>query len=352
MQLTKNNITELLNKSVELLKNIPTENLKSFQGIDFEVVLQKRLQEAVSILGYENVKEVELVSGHRYPDIVIHTHDTLLGIEVKTSKRKGWSTLGGSIFESTRVKGVEDIVIFFANFNDLSNIEFRFAWMEDCISDVVITHKPRYAIDMDVEDTFFKRAGVEYKELQNNDKPFSLIRDYLKKRSGKSADLWWVDETQENNIDNLGPQSIKRFTALTREEKKRINALLCIIFTEFLSESSTKYERITLFLISKLGIINSSIRDSFSAAGQYEFKGDLIPKYFQKILDPINVEAICREMSTVPVQYLEEYWSEFRPSEPIITQWKRHIVYQIRTNGSLTPKIRDKIINAFDEIFG
>jgi hypothetical protein len=271
---------------------------------------------------------------------------------VKTSKRKGWSTLGGSIFESTRVKGVDNIVIFFANFNDLSNIEFRFAWMEDCISDVVITHKPRYAIDMDVEDTFFKRAGVEYKELQSNDKPFSLIRDYLKKRSGKSADLWWVDETEENNIDNLGPQSIKRFATLTREEKKRINAQLCIIFTEFLSESPPKYERITLFLISKLGIINSSIRDSFSAAGQYEFKGDFIPKYFQKILDPINVEAICREMGAVPAQYLEEYWSEFQPSEPIIIQWKRHVVYQIRTNSSLTPEIRDKIINAVDEIFG
>ncbi|HHY0517767.1 TPA: hypothetical protein ACVU5T_004282 [Vibrio parahaemolyticus] len=352
MQLTKNNITELLDKTVELLKNIPTEDLKSNQGIDFEVVLQKNLQEAVSIIGYDNVKEVELVSGHRYPDIVIHTHDTLLGIEVKTSKSKGWSTLGGSIFESTRVKGVEDIVLFFANFNDLTNIAFRFAWMEDCISDVVITHKPRYAINMDVEDTFFKRAGVEYKELQNNDKPFSLIRDYLKKRGGKSADLWWVDETEENNIDNLGPQSIRRFATLTKEEKNRINAQLCIIFTEFLSESPTKYERITLFLISKLGLINSSIRDSFSAAGQYDFKGHLIPKYFQKILDPINVEAIRREMGTIPVQYLEEYWSEFIPNEPIITQWKRHVVYQVRTNGSLTPEIRDKIISSLDEIFG
>ncbi|TOG99969.1 hypothetical protein CGI90_25910, partial [Vibrio parahaemolyticus] len=174
----------------------------------------------------------------------------------------------------------------------------------------------------------FQRSGVEYKDLQSSNKPFSLIRDYLKNREGKSADLWWVDETEENNIDNLGPQSIRRFATLTREEKHRINAQLCIIFTEFLSEGSAKYERITLFLISKLGLINSNIRDSFTAAGKYEFNGHLIPKYFQKILDPTNLAAIRQEIDTIPVRYLEEYWSEFNPNEPIVTQWKRHVVYQ------------------------
>lgn len=155
MILTKDTIATLLNLTVELLKGIPPEELQFKQGTDFEIVLQSKLKEAIDIIDCTNVVKVELVSGHRYPDIVIHTNDVLLGIEVKTSKSKGWSTLGGSIFESTRVKGVEDIVLFFANFNDLNNIEFRFAWMEDCISDVVITHKPRYAINMDLEDTFF-----------------------------------------------------------------------------------------------------------------------------------------------------------------------------------------------------
>lgn len=355
MQLTKSNITTLLDRTVELLQSIPSEDLKSKQGSDFERVLQENLQEAINIIGYNNVIKVELVSGHRYPDIVVHTHDELLGIEVKTSRNKGWSTLGGSIFESTRVKGVEDIVLFFTNFNDLTNIEFRFAWMEDCISDVVITHKPRYAINMDIEDTFFERSGVEYKELQNNDKPFSLIRDYLKSRHGKSSDLWWVDETEENNIDNLGPQSIRRFSTLDKDEKIKINAQLCIIFTEFLSDhAKTKYERITLFLISKLGLINSSIRDSFSASGQYDFNGHMIPRYFQKILDPAYTEIIKQEISNIPVRYLEEYWSEFNPDEPILVQWKRHITYQVQSNSNetLTNSIKTEIIKTLDDIFG
>lgn len=318
-------------------------------------MLQTQLEAVISIIGFDNVVEVELVSGHRYPDIVIHTDESLLGIEVKTSKSKGWSTLGGSIFESTRVKGVEDIILFFANFSDLTNIEFRYAWMKDCISDVVITHKPRYAINMDIEDTFFERSGVAYHELQTNDKPFALIRDYLKNRDGKSADLWWVDETEENNINNLGPQSIRRFATLDKDEKSKINAQLCIIFTEFLSDhSKTKYERITLFLISKLGLINSSIRDSFSASGQYNFNGHMIPRYFDKILDPVYVEAIKHEISSIPTRYLEEYWQDFNPDEPIVVQWKLHIRYQVQINNneSLTDSIKTEIIQEVDRLLG
>ena len=107
-------------------------------------------------------------------------------------------------------------------------------------------------------------------------------------------------------------------------------------------------------MISKLGLINSSIRDSFSAAGQYDYNGRLIPKYFQKILDPANIELLKTEMETIPERYLEEYWHEFNPAESILVQWKRQVISQIKanTNQSLTAEIKQEIIESLDEILG
>lgn len=346
MQLTKNTLQNLLTKTIQILNSVPNRELRTKQGTEFEGVLKEYLDKAVNLLGFTNVRSIELVSGHRYPDIVIHTVDSKLGIEVKTSKSKGWTTLGGSIFESTRVQGVENIMLFFANFNDLNDIQFRFAWMEDCVSDVVITHKPRYAIDMDVDTTFFEYSGVEYKKLQTSDKPFSLIRDYLKNRNGQKADLWWVADGEDDDLSKIGPQSIKPLSSLSKVDKDRLIAEICIIFPEIISTNGDKYDGPSLFLSTKKGIVHHSLRDLFSAGGRLEFNNTDIPKYFKHIIDQRSLKQIFELIESIPSEYLEEYWDDYNPNERHIEQWQRKIFSFTKTHPDkkLTNEIKSNII--------
>ncbi len=351
MQLNRENLNILLNETIKFLQRLPNADLRTKQGTEFESVLQMALVNSVESLGFNNIRNIELVSGHKYPDLVLHTDTEKLGIEVKTSRSKGWSTLGGSIFESTRVQGVEDIMLFFANFNDLNNIQFRFAWMEDCISDVVITHKPRYAINMDINETFFKHSGVQYKELQKSDKPFSLIREYLKSRGGQYTDLWWVDESEGDDLSKIGPQSIREFISLSAEEKQKIKSELHVIFPEVLSCKDGKYVRASLFLTSKKGLISRSLRDMFSSGGKYLYKGQKIPKYFKYILEEGNVKSLLSALEQTPTEYFEEYWTSFNIDIPVKEQWVKEVSHTIRGNSNISDTLKEDIIHNINKRF-
>jgi len=61
---------------------------------------------------------------HRFPDVIINTPYGNWGIEVKSSKSKNWETLGGSINESTKVSGLNEIFILFGkNIDNQINIK-------------------------------------------------------------------------------------------------------------------------------------------------------------------------------------------------------------------------------------
>ena len=63
---------------------------------------------------------------HRFPDVIITTDVGKFGIEVKSSKSKNWETLGGSINESTKVPGLDEIFILFGkNINNQVNIKIK-----------------------------------------------------------------------------------------------------------------------------------------------------------------------------------------------------------------------------------
>ncbi|MFC1693851.1 hypothetical protein ACFL1R_10130 [Candidatus Latescibacterota bacterium] len=88
-------------------------------------------------------KTIMLISGHKFPDIVIREY---YGVEVKTSKQNYWKSTGNSILESTRIDNVERIYIFFAKLTD--PLEFKYRLYQDCLYDVAVTHSPRYLIVM------------------------------------------------------------------------------------------------------------------------------------------------------------------------------------------------------------
>lgn len=64
-------------------------------------------------------ERIELISGHVFPDILLH--NTRYGVEIKSTQKDAWTSVGSSIIESTRDKDTERIYMLFAD------IAFKFA---------------------------------------------------------------------------------------------------------------------------------------------------------------------------------------------------------------------------------
>ncbi|UYM18336.1 hypothetical protein [Endozoicomonas euniceicola] len=158
---------------IELRKKSPDE-VRKYQGTAFEGYLARVMRLVIAQEVAFNGIEVREISGQKFPDIVLKFPDrsAMIGVEVKTTNSDKWQTLGGSIFESTRVDGVDEIMLFFAKLG--GKIDYRFKPYEDCVKDVLITHKPRYSIDMtiDSDETAFSKIGMGYEEVGKLCNPF------------------------------------------------------------------------------------------------------------------------------------------------------------------------------------
>src|SRR5699024_13488 len=100
---------------------------------------------------------------------------------------------GSSIVESTRVDDIEKIYLLFGK---LSNpIEFKAKAYEDCLSDIVVTHSPRYKINMELDDgeTIFDKLEVGYDELRNRENSIGIVKDYYRRYRKEGEILWWID---------------------------------------------------------------------------------------------------------------------------------------------------------------
>jgi hypothetical protein len=144
---------------------------------------------------FEN--SIELIGGQKFPDIVARKY---YGIEVKTTTQNHWKTTGNSVLESTRVDKVDRIFMLFAK---LANpIEFKCRPYEECLSEVVVTHSPRYLIDMNlgIGQTIFDKIKTPYDVLRKNENPIKPIVDYYKSKLKPGQDLWWIDQENEKQV--------------------------------------------------------------------------------------------------------------------------------------------------------
>ena len=103
---------------------------------------------------------------HGFPDIIIKDmQGKKFGIEVKLSisNSKAWKTNGNSILGSTKDIEVLETYIIFGKISK-SFVGFKTKRYQDCIANIVVTHSPRYLIDMELEkgQTFFDISKISY----------------------------------------------------------------------------------------------------------------------------------------------------------------------------------------------
>lgn len=276
----------IVNYCVEKLKERAHHDPEYFTscktGDAFEVRVVEVLKDCLVELQID--AEIQHASGsHVFPDIVIaFPTGEKYGIEVKSlsSKNKGWKINGNSVLGSTRNEEVRETYVLLGKISK-DYLDFRARKYEECISNVVVTHSPRYLIDMELEEgnTFFDKSGISYEEIICSDNPIRLITNYYL-QEGMQA--WWLSEST--------PAALRMFSDLSTLEKQQLIGYGLAHFPELFGDNPHKYKRFAFWLATDKSIITHNLRDLFSAGGQVnlEFNGHTyfnLPKKFKKLDD-------------------------------------------------------------------
>jgi hypothetical protein len=284
---------------------------------------------------------IELISGQKFPDIIAKKY---YGIEVKTSKQNHWTTTGNSVLESTRVEGIERIYMLFGKM--VQPIEFKYKPYEACLSDIVVTHSPRYLINMDLKvgETIFDKIKIPYDTLRNESNPIKSITDYYRKQLKPGEAVWWLDQ------EDTKPQSpiIRLWNNLPLNERRVLTISSMVLFPEVFSNHSDKYYRFSVWLVNDFGIVCPNSRDAFSAGGQgtLEYnnkKYNNIPKIITKLSD--SLADIKEVIQSSRIQDLEHNW-KIKITTPI-EQWIELIVENtshFKLEINLKQYLRDKLL--------
>ena len=272
-------------------------------GEDFEECVVEAVEAVISHLGIV-AKIYYTKGGHSFPDIVIEFSDgSKYGIEVKSSSSatsKNWKINGNSVLGSTKEDVIDTYIIF--GKTAIGNQGFRFKRYEDAIANVAVTHSPRYAIDMELnpEDTFFAKSGLNYKQISESEDPIGLITTYFKSQGQKA---WWLSEST--------PAAIRMFSDLSNEEQAELIGYCFAHFPEIFSSNPKKFHRCAMWLVSERSVVSPSLRDSFTAGGRvdialYGATYENVPQIFNNLR--IYRKHIVNALENASIDELQNDW--------------------------------------------
>lgn len=197
-----------------------------------------------------------------FPDIVANKY---YGVEVKSTTQNHWTTTGNSILESTRVKDVERIYMMFGKL--ATPIEFKCRPYEECLSEVIVTHSPRYAIDMELPtgETIFDKIQIPYDSLRLAN-PLEPILKYYRDKLQPGQQIWWLGSGSPSSL------IIKFWNSLTPKERREISIKGFVYFPEIFSKKADKFNNMASWLVQKKNIVCPNMRDIYSAGGKDTLK--------------------------------------------------------------------------------
>jgi hypothetical protein len=272
--------------------------------LSFEKVFFESLKKCAQNSIFKNIK---LISGFSFPDITLNDY---FGIEVKTSKSGNWRSTGNSVLESTRIDNVKIIYIFFAKLSE--PVDFKFRLYEECLSNITVTHSPRYLIDMDLPDgeSIFDKMGLDYNSLRKLDKPVKPIASYIRSTLKKGEELWWIGNSDETDIESISKITVWNNLSQTAQTKLKIEAMAR--FPEIFGNSPSKFYALAAWLAARYGVVDYSLRDKFSAGGRVDLVVDgkkyrQLPKIFEHL--QTNSVSIFKSIEDLPSADIKFYWN-------------------------------------------
>jgi hypothetical protein len=265
---------------------------------------------------FEN--SIELIGGQKFPDIVAKKY---YGIEVKTTSQNHWKTTGNSVFEGTRVDSVERIFMLFAKL--ASPIEFRCRPYEEVLSEVVVTHSPRYLIDMNLEQgkTIFDKIKTPYDTFRKNENPIRPIVDYYKSKLKPGEELWWMDAENNSKPSNI---VIRIWSNLSVKEKQELKNRAMVYFPELFGNKSDKFGRIAIWLVTREAVVCPNVRDLFTAGGKSDYiigknVYQKVPRILLNLFE--NIPNIVETIIQTSAFELSEYWETKTTEKSKLFDW-------------------------------
>lgn len=332
----------LINKVCVNLSNMAVSSPNYFQtndGIRLEKIVFDQLCLSAKNTIFDGT--IKHIGGKNFPDITI---DTEFGIEVKSTIQDHWYTTGNSVLESSRVQGVEVVYILFGK---LSNpIDFRYRIYEECLSEVVVTHYPRYKIDMNLPKgrSIFDKMGISYDVIKNSDRPIAPIVQYYKSKLADGDSLWWVDNG-DSSLHSI-PLALRLWSNLNNDERDQLIVKSMILFPQIFGSSQEKFSDLQMWLITHHGIVSKSLRDVFSAGGTLNLSirdksFSNVPRVLCNLSKYSN--QIIREIIDLPQLQVQKNEDDLNGST-FFLKWKRRVIQ----NASSIYSEADELVN---EIF-
>ena len=278
MQKTERCFNERSDANPNLYKGISSDEL--------EIITEKMLKELSHNTPFRE-EEIKLVAGHSFPDIMSEKY---YGVEVKSTKEDKWISTGSSIVESTRDKYVENIYMLFGKLG--GKPAFKCRPYQDCLSNIAVTHSPRYMIDMQIkeknEQTIFDKLSVSYDDFCKNDNKIEIVRDYYirnAREEGRQEMPWWVGKKTIDIDDNYIAPSIRLLNNCSAEEVRKLKAQMVILFPQIILGD---YSEAALWLCTHRYLLCLNLRDLFSAGGQWKYlNGKKLPVPYPAVLGKI-----------------------------------------------------------------
>lgn len=306
-----------------------TRLYKDCKGIKLEQTALDVLHELCVDTPFKK-ENIKLVSGHKFPDI-----ETLpcYGVEVKTTEKDSWTSTGSSIVESTRNEYIKRIYMLFGKLGG-ERAEFRCRPYENCLSNITVTHSPRYLIDMNLSQndspTIFDKMATEYDEFRILDEreKVSKLRQYYKKQAeatGKFQMPWWMGETDSMEAYGSAAPVVSLYNDQSISEKEKINVLMFVLFPYDVIHG--KYQQAALWMCTRFSVIMPNMRDIFSAGGKINVLGkSVLPGRFPQVLQRIynhraDIVALLKHPDQQTIADIAYNWTDNDLSKEPLEAW-------------------------------
>ena len=307
--MTPKEFESLLDKVVEKLG----QEIRESDSFHAPLTFQNRVFEVMeAIANSQDIRIRPSFHPHAFPDIVANG----FGVEVKSTRKDSWLSVGNSIFEGMRDPSVSKIYVVFGKMGGMPSVQW--GRYEERITHVRISHAPRFVIEMDKESPLFRKMDVAYEKfatLQPVEK-MRHIRQYSRGRLKPGERLWWLEDEDDHGL----PLEVKLYMRLSQKEKVKLRAEGAILFPQIVSGSRDreKYNDVAFFFLKHRNVFCPQTRDLYSAgsvAGTAR-GGNYLQRALSKIEKPM-LEAANRLEDEV----FEEYWEEIVPRENRIIRW-------------------------------
>ncbi len=346
MKLAENHLNEKAIKDKDFFKEC--------DGRKLELISEKILKEISPATPFK-AEDIKLVSGARFPDIQAGLY---YGVEVKSTKSDTWVSTGSSIVESTRIPDITKIYMLFGKFGGTLP-EFKCKPYESCLSNIAVTHSPRYLIDMTLSEchnqSIFDKMQIEYEDFRslNEKEKIRIVREHYKQIALNNAKIhkkfempWWIGDDKSEESSSI---IIRFYSDISPRLQESIKTQMLILFSElFRMGYQQKYKRAALWMCSRYSIIDNCMRDRFTAGGKIQDIGNVhfttpVPKILHTLYNHKDLiyntlqspdQALCADIA--------DFWESFSHQKSYYCQWLDLMQREFANNPELRNiKIRD-----------